>query len=93
MHGHGYGDHDMGAGAWIGMGLGLIILTALVALVVVLLTRDRPAPAGGPAGPPARRETPQEVLQRRLAEGAITPDEYRTRLAALRGGEGPPGPA
>jgi uncharacterized membrane protein len=42
-------------------------------------------------GPAARRETAEEVLRRRLAEGAIAPDEYRARLAALRDEAGPPG--
>ncbi len=86
---YGYGDHDMGAGAWIGMGIGLILLTALVVLVVLMLTRDGTTPVGATAAPP--RETAEELLRRRLAEGAITPDEYRARLAALRGEGGPPG--
>lgn len=88
---YGYGDHDMGAGAWVGMGLLLVLLTALVVLVVVLLTRDHRAPAGGPSAPGPRRETAEEVLRRRLAEGAIAPEEYRARLAALRDEAGPPG--
>lgn len=93
MNGYGYGDHDMGAGAWIGMGLGMIVLAALVVWLVVMLTRDRATQAGAQAAPaPPRRETPEELLQRRLAEGAIEPDEYRARLAALRGEGGPPGP-
>jgi putative membrane protein len=29
------------------------------------------------------RETPQQVLQRRLANGEITPDEYEKRKALL----------
>ena len=32
---------------------------------------------------PHSRETPYEVLQRRLADGQITPDEYEKRKALL----------
>jgi putative membrane protein len=32
---------------------------------------------------PPSRETPREVLQRRLADGQITPDEYEKRKALL----------
>lgn len=35
------------------------------------------------SGTGRRRETPQEVLQRRLADGDITPDEYEQRKALL----------
>ena len=33
--------------------------------------------------PPPPRETPHEVLQRRLADGQITPDEYEKRKALI----------
>ena len=39
---------------------------------------------GRPGEQPRRpRETPQQVLQRRLANGEITPDEYEKRKALL----------
>ena len=90
MNGYGYGDHGMGAGDWIGMGVGLVVLTALVVLVIVLLTRARTTPAMTPVKAAPGRESAEELLQRRLAEGAIAPDEYRARLAALRAEEPPP---
>ena len=36
----------------------------------------------GEKSPPSR-DTPREVLQRRLAEGQITPEEYEKRKALL----------
>jgi putative membrane protein len=39
---------------------------------------------GGPSAPRRRpRETPHEVLRRRLASGEITPDQYEERIALL----------
>lgn len=39
--------------------------------------------AWGQPGRRRRRETPREVLQRRLANGEITPDDYEQRKALL----------
>lgn len=39
--------------------------------------------AWGQPGRRRRRETPHEVLQRRLANGEITPDDYEQRKALL----------
>ncbi|MEP7282773.1 MAG: SHOCT domain-containing protein [Rubrivivax sp.] len=44
---------------------------------------------GRPGGQRRRPlESPLEVLQRRLANGEITPDEYQKRKALLDGGSG-----
>jgi putative membrane protein len=50
----------------------VLLVVAAVGLVAALLRRD--------AGP---RETPRQILQRRLASGEITPQEYEQRKALL----------
>lgn len=89
MMGYGFG---MGVGGWIGMA---VFWIALIALVVWLAVRALPgtrrddADAGAHPGA-ARSETPQDVLDRRLAAGEIdtaTYESVRTSLRATRTGE------
>jgi putative membrane protein len=80
-------DH-MDGGAWFLMGLGMIIFWGLVILGVVWLVRTltdhnrhQPAESG--------RVSALELLDRKLAEGEISVDEYRERREILsRSGEG-----
>lgn len=65
-----------GAGAWALMALGMVLFWGLVILGVVWLAR---ALRTGPAGP----MTATDVLERRLAEGDLSVEEYRQRRAAL----------
>lgn len=76
-------DHMDGwsAGGWIAMAIGMILFWALVVLGVVWLLRAQPWNQD-------RREDPLDLLDRRLAEGAISAEDYRERRAILRG-EGP----
>ena len=55
----------------------LLLLAVVVGLLVGAQRRD-----GG------TRETPRQVLQRRLATGEITPQEYDERVARLDAGSG-----
>ncbi|MGW3075768.1 SHOCT domain-containing protein [Kitasatospora sp. NPDC001132] len=79
------------------MTVSMLLFWALVVLGVIALVRyvGRTA-AHGPAvpppttAPPAARPTPERLLAERLARGEIDPDEYRARLATLRGGVGDP---
>ena len=75
-------------------GIGLMVLiAATAALVTWLVLRGRPAAAGAAmaapsapvasASPTASAET---ILAERLARSEIGPDDYRSMLAALRGG-------
>jgi putative membrane protein len=58
-------------GGWM-LAIWLLLVVAAVWLVMALLRRDaRP------------RETPRQILQRRLASGEITPQEYHERMALL----------
>ena len=74
-----HGDHMDGGWALM-MALFMILLLVAVALLVIWLVRGTSFHPVTPA-----RETPMEVLDRRLASGEITPDEYRERAEILRG--------
>jgi putative membrane protein len=64
--------HDMGTGWWLLMSAGWIVLWAFAiwALVVVLRRREE--------------RTPREILDRRLAEGEITVEDYERLRDAMR---------
>jgi putative membrane protein len=66
--------HDMGAGWWVLMAAGWIVLWAFViwALAAVLRTRGHD------------ERSPREVLDRRLAAGEITVEEYERLRDAMR---------
>jgi len=87
----GDGHHtDWGDGWWILMAAGMALFWfALVAAAVVWLARG---------GSITRAQEPTrvsalDVLERRLAEGDITIDEYRERRAVLTGSDQRPGPS
>ena len=74
-----WGDH-MGTGGWIFSILGtLIILGLVVGLIYWAVT------ASGQRGntATATEETPREILDRRLASGEITVDQYAQLREAL----------
>lgn len=75
------GDHMDGGWGW-GMIVLMVLLAAALIAVIVLVVRSVQAPRAdaAPAAP-----SPQEILDRRLAAGEITPDDYRQRLAVLGG--------
>lgn len=76
MHG------DVGAGWWIVMALSMALFWGAAIALVVWLVRGAPA-AAGRAQP---EESAIDVLDRRLAAGDISPEEYEQRRALLRGG-------
>jgi uncharacterized membrane protein len=65
------------------------VVIAVIVLAVHAATRTA-SPAGAPpmmgAAPPPARETPMEILARRLASGEITPEEYQRARDLLEGG-------
>ena len=73
----------MMGGMGVMMLLGLIVLAVLIGVAVYLGVRA--AHSGG-----AKEVTARETLQRRLAAGEITPDEYFERESALRDSEPSP---
>lgn len=89
---HGYGDDGFMTWGWMGvMPLVWIALLGLAIWAGYLVFRSTGADGtrpGPPTAPPLReRETPEEILDRRLAEGSIDPDAYdaaRRRLQEHR---------
>ena len=77
------GHMDWNGGWWIVMGLGMILFWGLVILGVVWLVRElgHSVETRRPAAEPDAMAT----LDRRLAEGEISPEEYRERRSVLRG--------
>ena len=73
--------HDTGAGWWIVMSLGMIAFWALVIWAIWRAATDRP----GEHVESPRRETPVEILERRLAAGEITVGEYEELRETLEG--------
>lgn len=71
--------HDWGGGWWIVMGLMMIVFWGLVAAGIVWLVRYLTTQGG------QRREAGAlELLDRRLALGEVSVEEYRERRAVLR---------
>lgn len=80
-------DHhmdDWGAGWWILMAFMMVVFWGLVILGIVWLIRSL---SGGHWGWSHQHAgtSAQELLDRRLASGEISPEEYRERRAVLRG--------
>jgi len=80
-------EHDMGSGGWIVMALVLIVVVALLVWLVLRTTggdaRDRSSVQR--AHGDARDEPPLKILDRRLAEGKISVEDYEQRKKILAG--------
>jgi putative membrane protein len=74
-----YGDHMSGWG-WFAMSFSAVVFWGLLIVAIVLLVRH--LHTGAPA---QHRANPEQVLAERFARGEIDENEYRDRLAALRG--------
>lgn len=70
-------DSDVGAGWMIVMMVGMVLFWTLVALGVVWLLRE--------AIGHSRSSDPLTILDRRLAEGKLSPEEYEQRKRTLGG--------
>jgi putative membrane protein len=81
----GFGEHmgDWGAGWWILMAFLMVAFWGLVIVGIVWLVRSL-----GWGQHDHRGASAIELLDRRLASGEISPDEYRERRAVLRGEPG-----
>ena len=60
--------HDMGAGGWLLMTLGWVLIVGLLIWAMLSLARRRDGDR--------RAATAREILDRRLADGAISLEEY-----------------
>lgn len=92
-----WGDH-MGAGAWIFSILGTLIIVALIVGVIVWVVQNTGS-RGQAADSGASATSAREILDRRLASGEITIEQYEQlretidRPAQGVAGTGPPRPA
>lgn len=77
MHG------ETGTGWMIGMSLMMVVFWGAIILGIVWLIRGVARGGPAPAETTSRRESATEILERRFAEGAITPDDYRARREIL----------
>ena len=74
---------DVGFGWWLVMTMGMVLFWGgVVALVVFLLRGDARATSSGPSS--SGEPTPQQVLDRRLADGSIDVEEYERRRRVLQ---------
>lgn len=76
----GHMDWDWGGGWWVVM---VVAMTLFWGLVIFWLVREV-VPRRSRDGAP-QSEDPRQILDRRLAEGLISPDEYRERVDILAG--------
>lgn len=80
--------HDIGWGWEFLMILGMVVFAGLVALGVVWLVRTS-APASAPPSPTdPSTESAIEILDRRLANGELSVEDYHERREAIRPGLG-----
>ena len=73
-------DGDVGGGWWILMMIGMVAFWAVVISAIVRAARGGLERRSGSSIP---AESPLETLDRRLAEGSVTPEEYRERREIL----------
>lgn len=73
--------HDAGTGTWLAMIAGMLLFWGLIAWVAVILVRGRDTDRDRDAVPAT------ELLDRRLAAGEITVEDYEARRRALQDGE------
>lgn len=86
-----YEDHMDNGWHWLMAVVVFVMLVLVIGLVVWLVrsasTHRAHAAHAGPApgaATAAATETPLQILDRRLAEGDITPEDYQARSALLR---------
>jgi putative membrane protein len=79
--GYGHNGHmDWGEGWWIVMAVGMVLFWGLLIFVLIrTLAPDRNRREE------SKPDNPLAILDRRLAEGLISPDEYRERRGMLDG--------
>lgn len=80
------GHMDWGGGSWILMALVMVLFWGLIIAGIIWVVRELGSSHRHSVGAP----DPLAVLDHRLAEGAISPEEYRERRAVLTG-KGPGG--
>lgn len=77
------GHMDADGAWWVAMAIGMVLFWALIILGIVWLVREMVN--ARQARQSAGEDDPMAILERRLALGEISPDEYHERRAILRG--------
>jgi putative membrane protein len=77
MHG------DVGAGWMVLMMVAMVLFWGAIIFGVIWLIRGVERGGSTPGETLVNKESPVEILERRFAEGAITPEDYRARRAVL----------
>ncbi|MFB7242033.1 hypothetical protein CW362_07060 [Streptomyces populi] len=82
--------HDPNGWGWFTMSVGMILFWTVLIVFAVLLFRavSRPTDGGAGAGHTGPGAAPERLLAERFARGEIDEEEYRSRLAVLRSGDG-----
>lgn len=81
------GHHDMGGGWWVLMAIGMVLFWGLAILAAIWLVRELTG-RGGRWSRGGRQSEALELLDRRLAEGSISAEEYRERRTILTDSSG-----
>lgn len=76
-------DHMDGGWGWGMAALMVVVAVALVALVIWLVRSTGTSHGHGPHAASPGAETPMQILDRRLARGEISPEDYKERAAIL----------
>lgn len=79
-----YGDHMDNGWGW-GMLVVMVLLVLAVILLAVWLARTVGLQQARTVTQSEQPPTAMQILDRRLASGEVTPDEYRERAAVLKG--------
>ncbi|MFI2435895.1 SHOCT domain-containing protein [Streptomyces sp. NPDC018693] len=83
-------DHGMNGWGWFAMSISSVLFLALLVAVGMLLyralSRDSAPPRPPVDAPPHATAEAERLLGERFARGEIDEEEYRRRLAVLRGG-------
>jgi putative membrane protein len=74
--------HDIGWGGWLLMSLGMVAFWGFIIWAIVALVRGG---SSKPQQPEQETEQPLDILQRRLARGEISVEEYEELRDALIG--------
>lgn len=73
-----WGMHNAGTGGWFLMMVAMVLFWGLIIFGVMRLFQGRSTTPGGQA-----IETPDEILNRRLADGTLSPEEFKEHRRLL----------
>ena len=83
--------HNIGAGWWIGMAILMVLfMGGMMWMMMRGMGRGSPRDSSPPGVRNVSRDSPVETLERRLAEGEISIEDYRARREALVNGSAEP---